>query len=502
MTYEKQGNFLSKVSVGTLSVFDQNSAGSASQAESEGKAAEAWLNTFSSTLVESATSNSNAGSALVRPAALDPSRPFNLVGQLNNSTGIKQGSDSGGASGLMLKPVKKKLVMQPNADGVAGQVVPGHDTNSVKKSRSSWAVMKVADFLKSNHTKKAFWDSSFVLLVISAVETCTLRLEKAADMLGVDVQELEKHMNLLKNEEKKFNQGGSLSKKALSKIESEACVRELGDESDSPGANKTDSGHIDDEKRGIKRKASSSCVSWITGKVVVHLLRRSFAMKDQFFPLHSGTPTDFVLRMSWPFYESNVTRVVKEIDEFCGFPEPLMESCEVKELLRAARNLDSQKMEGGGYTLAPSYNYSRCMLEQKANYWETGLPALLLQDVDTGIISAEVAACQLGVTSTMILAAIAGLKAQDKFSSLWEEHSRQRGCDSQENSDAEEEFDDQNDDNWNPKEKESKKRPTRADVKEPKLSGPVTVQRYKECGFGSEEDFWKENTTKDVLQKV
>ena len=83
----------------------------------------------------------------------------------------------------------------------------------------------------------------------------------------------------------------------------------------------------------------------------------------------------------------------------------MMESCEVKELLRSARNLDSQKMEGGGYTLAPSYNYSRCMLEQKANYWETGLPALLLQDVDTGIISAEVAASRSlksGTTATMV----------------------------------------------------------------------------------------------------
>ena len=102
----------------------------------------------------------------------------------------------------------------------------------------------------------------------------------------------------------------------------------------------------------------------------------------------------------------------------------------------------------------------------------------------------------------MILAAIAGLKAQDRFSSLWEEHSRQNGRNTQ-ISDDEEEFDDQNDDNWNPKEKESKKRPTRAaEVKEQKLSGPVTVHRYKEFGFGSEEDFWKENTTKDVLQKV
>ena len=28
------------------------------------------------------------------------------------------------------------------------------------------------------------------------------------------------------------------------------------------------------------------------------------------------------------------------------------------------------------------------------------------------------------------------------------------------------------------------------------------MKRYQECGFGSEEDFWKENTTKDVLEKV
>ena len=39
-------------------------------------------------------------------------------------------------------------------------------------------------------------------------------------------------------------------------------------------------------------------------------------------------------------------------------------------------------------------------------------------------------------------------------------------------------------------------------VKEHKLSGPVTVQRYKEFGFGGEEDFWKELTTVEVLKKV
>ena len=455
-------------------------------------------------------------------AVMDHARPYvelpdeiNVENKQDGGFAGSHGDSPNGttcSSGLKLKPLstlvqKEVKVVQPGVTEVAGQVVTGPDTSKVEESPSSWAVVKLEDFLKSNQTKKSFWGSSFVLLVISAVEVRSLALWKAAGMLGVNVRELEKQVNRVKNEEKRCDQGGLLSKNALSKIKSEACARELGGCADSLGVSKTgqtpDSDESDNiEKRGVKRKGSSSA-TWITGEVLVHLLRRSFFMKDQVFPLDGGKPPVFVLRISWPFYESNVVRVVKEIDEFCGLPEPLMESCEVKELLRAARNLDSQKMEGGGYTLAPSYNYSRCMLEQKANYWETGLPALLLQDVDTGIISAEVAACQLGVTATMILAAIAGLKAQDKFSSLWEEHSRQRGCDSQENSDAEEEFDDQNDDNWNPKEKESKKRPTRAaEVKEQKLSGPVTVQRYKECGFGSEEDFWKENTTKDVLQKV
>ena len=155
--------------------------------------------------------------------------------------------------------------------------------------------------------------------------------------------------------------------------------------------------------------------------------------------------------MSWPFYESNVTRVVKEIVEYCGFAEVLMESSEVQDLLKAARNLDRQQMEGGGYALAPSYNYSRCMLEEKADYWETGLPASLVQDVGNGVMPAEIAACQLGVTTTMIRSAIARRR-------LW----------------ASQGF----------------------------RSGPVTVQRYKECGFGSEEDFWKESTTMEELKKV
>ena len=146
----------------------------------------------------------------------------------------------------------------------------------------------------------------------------------------------------------------------------------------------------------------------------------------------------------------------KKSFSFCGFTELLIETREVQDLLKAARNLDNQKMEGGGYALAPIYNYSRCMLEEKAGYWGTGLPAFLLQDVDNGVVAAEVAARQLGVTTTMIHSAIK---------------------------------------EWGKKTKKLK-------AKEHKLSGPVTVQRYKEFGFGGEEDFWKELTTVEVLKKV
>ena len=104
--------------------------------------------------------------------------------------------------------------------------------------------------------------------------------------------------------------------------------------------------------------------------------------------MDDGKPPEFVLRRSWPFYESNVMRVVEEIDQYCGFAELLMESRGVQDLLKAARNLDRQQMKGGGYALAPPYNYSRCMLEKKADYWVTGLPALLLKDVNNGVLPA------------------------------------------------------------------------------------------------------------------
>jgi len=512
-TVEKEGKLYSKVCVGTLAVFDQKSPGSATLAESQGKAAFTWLTTFPNTWMESATAKTGPDRAIT---VLDYARPTVELPEKKPLPGVvgSCGDSQNGttcSSSLKLKPLsmlvqKEVKEVQPGVTEVAGQVVTGPDTSKVGESPSSWAVVKRDDFLKSNYTEKSFWGSSFVLLVISGVEIRSLAIWKAARMLGVNVRELEREVNQIKRQEKKCVQGGLLSKYALSKIKSEACTRDLGGYADRVGVNKRgqteDSDESDNiEKRGVKRKGSSS-ETWITAEVLVHLLRRSFLMKDQVFSLDGGRPPVFVLSRSWPFYESNVTRVVKEIDEYCGFPELLMESCEVQELLRAARNLDSQKMEGGGYALAPSYNYSRCMLEQKANYWETGLPALLLQDVDSGMISAEVAACQLGVIPTMVLAAIAGLKSQDKFSSLWEVHSREKGCDSPEYSDDEGNYDDENDDNWNPKEKESKKRTTRVDVKGQKLSGPVTVKRYKEFGFGSEEDFWKENTTKDVLEKV
>ena len=506
-THKKEDKFFSKVRVGALAVFDQNSLGSASLAESQGKAAYTWLTTFPNTWMESATS-SKAGPS---PG------PLNLVGQLNSAekiqssgfAGSNRDSENDMSSSLKLKPLstlvqKEVKVIQPGVE-VTEQMVPGPDTWKGWESGSSWEVMKRAEFVKSNHTRRGFWESNPAVLVMLAVEIRTLAPDEAADMLGVDVREVEKHVNKLKNEKKRFNQGGSLSNKALSKIKFEACVRELGDRADRPDANKRGQAQKSDqvdniEERGVKRKASSR-TAWITGEVVTHLLKRSFSMKDQFFPLDCDKSPVHVLRMSLPFYESNVKRVVKEIDEYCGFTDLLMESHEVQELLKAARNLDNQKMEGGGYALAPAYNYSRCMLEKKADYWETGLPALLLQDVDNGMLPAEVAACQLGVTTTMVLAAIAGLKSQDKFSSLWEAHSQQKGYDSEEDSDGGEDSDD-DDDDWNQKKKEPKTRTTRTTVQKQKLRGPVTVQRYQECGFGSEEDFWKENTTKDVLEKV
>ena len=73
------------------------------------------------------------------------------------------------------------------------------------------------------------------------------------------------------------------------------------------------------------------------------------------------------------------------------------------------------------------------MLKKKADYWETRVPALLLKDVNNGVMPAEIAACQLGVITTMICSAVARKR-------LW----------------ASQGF----------------------------RSGPVTVQRYKEYGFG------------------
>ena len=523
-TYKKEDKFYSKVRVGILAVFDQNSPGSGSVAESQDKAAYTWLTTFPNTWLESATSK--AGSALGQSPLKDHALPCNLAGQLNSaekkqSSGFAENSgDAPSSSGVQLKPLsmhaKKKVKAMNLVDEVTEQAVP--NTCKVSNSPSSWAVVKLADFWKYNPSRKVFWESSFVLLVISAVEMCTLTCGEAAGMLGVDVWELETQVSRIKGKENKLNQKRLLSKEAQLQIKSEACKREFGNCEDNFEAIKEDQtrnfNQVDNiEERGVKRKVSSSA-AWITGEVVTHLLRRSFSMKDQFFPLDGDKPLVFVLRMSWPFYESNVKRVVKEIDEYYRFTEPLMESHEVQKLLKAAQNLDSQKMEGGGYALAPAYNYSRCMLEKRADYWETGLPALLLQDVDNGMVTAEVAAYQLGVTTSMVLAAIAGLKSKDKFSSLWEFHSQHKGYDMQEDSDDEEDSDykddsadeedsDNNDDNnRNQKKKESKKRATRTIVKKQKLSGPVTVQRYKECGFGSEEDFWKENTTKDVLEKV
>ena len=82
----KDGKFYSKVSVGTLlAASDQNSSGSASLAESQGRAAHTFLSTFPHTWMESTTPK--APDQVVSSQA----RPFNLVGQLN-SAGKSPGS--------------------------------------------------------------------------------------------------------------------------------------------------------------------------------------------------------------------------------------------------------------------------------------------------------------------------------------------------------------------------------------------------------------------------
>ena len=464
-TYVKHGTFFSQVSVGALAVNNHQYPGSASMAESQGKAAYVWLTTFPNTWMESTTPQ-----AADHACSLNHARPLNMVEQLNSAekrqgtSGSKSDMPSGtpSNSGLKLKPlstlVQKEMKEVQSGVDVYGQTACYLDASQVMKPLSSWAVMKLADFLIRSK-KEAFWGSSFVLLVISGVETGMLNIQKAALILGVDNKELGTEMRKLRNEEKAFNDDGSLSKNALGKIVSEHCIRELGDCEDSMEENNLcgqacDQGG-DIEKRGVKRKASNwsskeGGLAWITGEVVAHLLKRSFAMKDQLFPLGAQHPV-LVLKISWPFYESNVVRVVKEIEEYCDSEGLLMESPEVQDLLKAAQHLDRQQMEEGGYALAPAYNYSRCMLEKKSNYWGTGLPALLLQDVNQGVLPAEVAACQLGVTTTMIHSVLAKKK-------LWATQGRR--------------------------------------------SGPVTVQRYKKYGFGGEEDFWKEQTTVEMLQKV
>ena len=74
------------MSVGTLlAASDQNSSGSASLAESQGRAAHAFLSTFPHTWMESTTPKAPD------QAVSSQARPFNLVGQLN-SAGKSPGS--------------------------------------------------------------------------------------------------------------------------------------------------------------------------------------------------------------------------------------------------------------------------------------------------------------------------------------------------------------------------------------------------------------------------
>ena len=129
-------------------------------------------------------------------------------------------------------------------------------------------------------------------------------------------------------------------------------------------------------------------------------------------------------------------------------------------------------MDGGGYSLAPDYNFSKCMSDGKKNYWRVGLPALLLQDVSNGTVPAEVAAYQLGVTPTMIHCAVVALEADEELRGVSE-----------------------------PAKKRSKGRHHQGQEQN-ESSGVISVRRYIELGFGTELSFWKEWSTLVSLQKV
>ena len=111
------------------------------------------------------------------------------------------------------------------------------------------------------------------------------------------------------------------------------------------------------------------------------------------------------------------------------------------------------------------------MSDGKENYWRVGLPALLLQDVLIGTVPAEVAAYQLGVTPTMIHCAVALLDADEL--------------------EGESE----------PAKKRSKGRHHQGQEQN-ESSGPISVRKYIELGFGTELSFWKEWSTLLSLQKV
>ena len=102
----KQGAFYSQVCVGALAVNNHNQPGSATLAESQGKAAYLWLTTFPNTWIESTKT---------KPSAPGIDQTLNVVGQLNSAEKRERTSVAGSnnempsgthsSSGLKLKPL-------------------------------------------------------------------------------------------------------------------------------------------------------------------------------------------------------------------------------------------------------------------------------------------------------------------------------------------------------------------------------------------------------------
>eukprot|EP00092_Neocalanus_flemingeri_P024317 GFUD01026373.1.p1 GENE.GFUD01026373.1~~GFUD01026373.1.p1 ORF type:complete len:860 (+),score=265.23 GFUD01026373.1:148-2580(+) len=198
-----------------------------------------------------------------------------------------------------------------------------------------------------------------------------------------------------------------------------------------------------------------------------HVVRDFLISKFQGNEMTVGGQNEPLFRRAYNFYSDNLARICKDLDwhlKASWIEGPLKDCKEMEQLVKTALSCDERLLSDDlALKLSPYYTYSKFRMDYSEDaFWERQFIKDVLRDVSSKALNVSVAASGLGVTAEMIYYAV----------KRWEEV-----------------------------EQEESNNPEQEDNEEQE-SFSVSVKEYVSMGYGSKVQFWKEQSTLDMLEDV